>query len=864
MRVPKLTRTRFILLWGAGVVLFFLISWKSYFKSGEKVQSGQYVASERKSSDNAQIPGWNANVLDAKVQVHQGMQPPSSVLDARKPKLDAHQDPNIIELERPDVAKDINGIPPPLEDDGRLRPDAKIPNRLNHNYFLAVPRQETDDDSKSFSRDEGPDDEDSSTQSSDVSSQDDQNAEVVVKRENPAQAGLFDDNNRSVPRNSPFHQDEEKDKVALATVKPSKEGLYEKKIHQPQNALLFSESQKDVLPHQKQNPPQPPQDAQTLPKVFHVDRNDGRIDVPYTVPTYSTLGVVPKDRMTNEVSQDMAKSSDSGLLNKEHVHYPSANVSQDELDKWQRQVLPSGVLHGEMTDAVATASEAGKIPVVNRKPVDSQPPRSRFAESNNPVSHEEPKQLVPVFQPHGGRRDQVAKDTVMPNEERIPHPPPDTQLDEHIVVTKKPIRAGFHKDGETLLANASEHLERENTKVVPDISKSSDDSKFHSGLNLANVANRDPSLSNVIMNQPGRDDNIAYRIPGRNLPRKITIQKDGRPVPPNAAQLRSGLELRQSEKPVVSREIQVNSHKSTGLHGKVVPPENESEEEFMQRMETVQRERRDRIRQQCQTRYNLTPLDYQRDRQKILLWKKYYEHAYANDDHQFIICRELKAASFSWRKVMISLYTKGSLQFRRSQKMGDFPIRDYDDETFMFKLQNYKKILFVREPFARFLSAYRDKYVELRHFPYYRPIGMSIIQKYRKNPTPAEIQSGRPTFEEFTRWVVAEEVPEGDFHWRPLFNWAHPCHISYDFIGKVETATEDTKYIFKMVGIDKLETFPSTETHHKFSSSADVLEEFYSQLPPDLLPQLVNRYKEEFELFDYPIPQKISDIWTKR
>ncbi|XP_038053018.1 carbohydrate sulfotransferase 11-like [Patiria miniata] len=308
----------------------------------------------------------------------------------------------------------------------------------------------------------------------------------------------------------------------------------------------------------------------------------------------------------------------------------------------------------------------------------------------------------------------------------------------------------------------------------------------------------------------------------------------------------------------------VNNQSKEIMQDKTETNQQEEDAEFLQRMADVQKARHDLIRKRCADTYNITEqVDFRRDRAKILSWKKLYEHAYANDDFKFIICRVLKVGSFSWRKVIRSLWEKGSPAFKRKQKMGDYAMREYDDETFLTELENYTKVLYVREPFARLLSGYRDKYVELRHFPYYKPIGSKIIQAYRKGATKSQINSGKPTFEEFVRWLVKDpDNREGDYHWRPLFDWYHPCEMQYDYIGKLETAGEDAKYIFKMLGIDKLETYPSTETHHKFSSTKDILKQYYSQISPELLPKIVYRYREEFVLYNYTVPETLSDIWS--
>ncbi|XP_022096443.1 uncharacterized protein LOC110982384 [Acanthaster planci] len=837
MRLPKVTKPRFFILWGVGVVILFLITWKSFFRSGTSVQSRLYVANKQKSSYAANIP----DLLNAKADDdYHAVRPPSSIVDAIKPKM---ADPQDHDLEKPEA-----DLIPSHDDDDSSESYTQISNQLDPVSFLAVPHQNVENDGR-FSSKEGQEDQDSYSQSSDYSSQDEQNDANDLKKDKPAKMGLFEeDNNFPYPPKSPLHGGE-RYKVAMVTAKTNKQGL--------------SENVKtNEMVGQQVNPLKISQYAQGN-AVDQLNKGQSHV-VPH-------VNKVAHKGLANVVAMDTEESLETDLHDEGHVKvslvtdfpnkalilHPVINISLDEHDKVQRQNHPISVHPEEKTNMVAmTATQAKDVPLINKKPINRWTP---FVETEDPLLEEEQKQKdVPAIQPDGGKIDGVAMETVVHKEDGITRLHKKVPLKKIRVHNVEPGNAEFPRQDETHLLN-NEDPGRGNARVLPvqETSRSAQ-SYRHGDIRLANSAVVDSKNSNVMLNQAAHDDNTADRNPTIILSRQTAYPAE-RLKPPIVSQPANSLELQQ---PKLDSSGEIQGHRSAQTR-KVIPPEEETEEEFLQRMEDVQQERHDRVRQKCQSKYNLTLLDFQQDRQEILSWKKYYEHAYANNDHQFIICRVLKAASFSWRKVMISLYAKGSAAFRQSQKMGDYPMMNYEDETFISKLQNYKKILFVREPFARLLSAYRDKYVELRHFPYYQPIGMSIIQKYRKNPTQMEIRSGRPTFEEFTKWVINEEVPGGDYHWRPLFNWYHPCQMWYDFIGKVETAAEDARYIFKMIGIDKLETFPSTETHHKFSSSPDVLEEFYSQLSPDLLPQLINRYKQEFELFDYPIPQKMSDIWTR-
>ncbi|XP_068222181.1 carbohydrate sulfotransferase 9-like [Palaemon carinicauda] len=58
------------------------------------------------------------------------------------------------------------------------------------------------------------------------------------------------------------------------------------------------------------------------------------------------------------------------------------------------------------------------------------------------------------------------------------------------------------------------------------------------------------------------------------------------------------------------------------------------------------------------------------------------------------------------------------------------------------------------------------------------------------------------TFEQFLKFVLKTyEEGNPDSHWSPYHQWCCPCHFDYDYITKVETLSEDLEYVFKKLGI---------------------------------------------------------------
>ena len=167
--------------------------------------------------------------------------------------------------------------------------------------------------------------------------------------------------------------------------------------------------------------------------------------------------------------------------------------------------------------------------------------------------------------------------------------------------------------------------------------------------------------------------------------------------------------------------------------------------------------------------------------------------------------------------------------------------------------------LIARDPFERFISAYRDKIKgALRNSPHDK-LGRRILIKYRHiNPSRFRHRIRiSPSFKEFTRYVL-DEVKAGndlDMHWTPVYSFCNPCQVNLTHIIKFETLDRDTRSILEISGLSHL--LPPNGKLLKrnmakgYEKTSSVVDKYLNELTPELLDGLRNLYNIDFDLFGY-------------
>ncbi|XP_072041420.1 carbohydrate sulfotransferase 14-like [Amphiura filiformis] len=207
-------------------------------------------------------------------------------------------------------------------------------------------------------------------------------------------------------------------------------------------------------------------------------------------------------------------------------------------------------------------------------------------------------------------------------------------------------------------------------------------------------------------------------------------------------------------------------------------------------------------------------------------------HILVSDAHNLLYCYIPKVACTNWKGVILTL--NGKYDYPSVHRTYIPSLENFSPEEREKRLQNYTKIMIVRNPHERALSAYNEKYVS-------------------------------DTDNNFM-----------DDHWREMYRICSPCAIKYNFIGKLETINKDSTYILSHIGATNLTSRVSTyilshigatnltsivqtKAHHATNSSmASRVQKAYEQVTEEDVLQFEKRFEQDMVLFGYERPTSIT------
>lgn len=184
-------------------------------------------------------------------------------------------------------------------------------------------------------------------------------------------------------------------------------------------------------------------------------------------------------------------------------------------------------------------------------------------------------------------------------------------------------------------------------------------------------------------------------------------------------------------------------------------------------------------------------------------------------------------------------------------------LESYNSTGIAERLLSYTKVLFVREPFERLVSAFRDKFESPNS--YYHPVfGRAIISRYRANATRTALRTGTGvTFREFVQYLLDVRRPVGmDIHWEPVSQLCNPCLLQYNFIGKFESLEEDANFLLQSIGAPTNLTFPGFKDRNPLAArtSSAITQKYFSQLNATERQKAFDFYYMDYLMFNYPKP----------
>ncbi|KAI7811967.1 putative carbohydrate sulfotransferase 8, partial [Triplophysa rosa] len=235
---------------------------------------------------------------------------------------------------------------------------------------------------------------------------------------------------------------------------------------------------------------------------------------------------------------------------------------------------------------------------------------------------------------------------------------------------------------------------------------------------------------------------------------------------------------------------------------------------------------------------------------------------FVEDTHKLLYCEVPKAGCSNWKRVLMVLQglapSTGEIQHDEVHYGNHLKRLDsFDHKGIVQRLKTYTKVLFLREPFERLVSAFRDKFESPNS--YYHPVfGKPIISRYRSNATQQALRTGAGvTFKEFIQYLLDVHRPVGmDIHWEPVGQLCSPCLLDYDFIGKFETLEEEANFLLRSFGAPSNLTFPSFKDRNPNAerTSSEIMRRYFAQLNVTERQRAYDFYYMDYLMFNYSKP----------
>lgn len=152
---------------------------------------------------------------------------------------------------------------------------------------------------------------------------------------------------------------------------------------------------------------------------------------------------------------------------------------------------------------------------------------------------------------------------------------------------------------------------------------------------------------------------------------------------------------------------------------------------------------------------------------------------------------------------------------------------------------DFFRFTFVRNPFIRLVSAYKDKIVNGE------PEKIFVLQQMG---LPKEALDTEISFEQFVTSIYNSKYGQLDQHWMPQVLTTNARWTDHHFIGKIENFEADFKELGQRLGIDLEDHYQYFAPHR--SHAEDSYKPYYAS---GEIRQMVTEYfAEDFEKFGYP------------
>ncbi|MEJ1286660.1 carbohydrate (N-acetylgalactosamine 4-0) sulfotransferase 8 [Cricetulus griseus] len=351
-------------------------------------------------------------------------------------------------------------------------------------------------------------------------------------------------------------------------------------------------------------------------------------------------------------------------------------------------------------------------------------------------------------------------------------------------------------------------------------------------------------------------------------PRGLQLQAPAQPgLPAKAKAAGSPVRLRQRRRRLLIKKMPAAAGPVRGNHSSetlVQPRAHTAADARWASLQRSQQERKRVMREAC-AKYRASSSGGSSSRKAVTA--RHVSRVFVEDRHRVLYCEVPKAGCSNWKRVLMVLAGLASstadiqhntVHYGSALKRLD----TFDRQGIAHRLSTYTKMLFVREPFERLVSAFRDKFEHPNS--YYHPVfGKAILARYRANASREALRTGSGVrFPEFIQYLLDVHRPVGmDIHWDHVSRLCSPCLIDYDFVGKFESMEDDANFFLHLIRAPGNLTFPRFKDRHsqEARTTSRITRDYFAQLSSLQRQRTYDFYYMDYLMFNYSKP--FSDLY---
>ncbi|CAH1251486.1 CHST10 [Branchiostoma lanceolatum] len=250
---------------------------------------------------------------------------------------------------------------------------------------------------------------------------------------------------------------------------------------------------------------------------------------------------------------------------------------------------------------------------------------------------------------------------------------------------------------------------------------------------------------------------------------------------------------------------------------------------------------------------------------------------FVSDRYKVLYCKVARTGSTTTSALLYNLeFGTNFTQQEYLEHQGGTPIlkrlTSYTKDEQMLRLKTYKKLLVVRNPLERLVSAYlfffggKDYFVgKTRHVLYnqhYQDMLETIDWKIPHTEDYGVIQTTNEKYHvipflAFIRAVTEDTGRWENEHWALMSNYCPPCQVHFDFIAHTETLAKDLNIFFQNAGVTGRENvFPHVKTRLGKRNMLDL----YRQIPIKDIQRIGRKYAPDFDMFGYSLEDSFLQL----